>query len=61
MGNIVPRDFYQSIGQTIPLLIIGCLLWWEYVPEQAKEEKSPRAIGRSESLIRVPLSLDYLF
>lgn len=36
--NILPRDIYQSIGQSLPLLIIGLYLWWEYVPEQAREQ-----------------------
>lgn len=36
--HILPNDLYQSIAHILPVLIIGCMLWWDYVPQDSREQ-----------------------
>jgi hypothetical protein len=36
--HILPNDLYHSIAHILPVLIIGCMLWWDYVPHDSREQ-----------------------
>lgn len=61
-GIIVPREVHQYISniisQIIPLLSIGLLIWWEYVPEESRAELFQRFYSYEQLMKEINTQLD---